>query len=147
MDGLLIPGNENITWKKNWLIDFDRKIYLTAAGRRKEMWVAHKSWVSTTDAFISRLSFTNWCTPSDSITNKSALTKVVTSPWITKTSRKVNSSSAIYTNIWFELFNLEPLRTENHQWFTPKPKDAVNTIGRYDISNCISYSSHHWQFK
>ncbi|XP_046648461.1 zinc metalloproteinase nas-4-like [Daphnia pulicaria] len=38
--------------------------------------------------------------------------------------------------------NYKNIKPENHQWFTPKPKDAVNTIGRYDINSVMHYEAY-----
>jgi len=38
--------------------------------------------------------------------------------------------------------NFDNIKKENHQWFTPKPKDAVNTIGRYDINSVMHYGAY-----
>lgn len=35
--------------------------------------------------------------------------------------------------------NIDP---RNHQWFSPKPADKVNSIGRYDLNSVMHYSSH-----
>lgn len=42
----------------------------------------------------------------------------------------------------FITVKFDNIKKENHQWFTPKPSDSVNTIGRYDINSVMHYSAY-----
>ncbi|XP_057373227.1 zinc metalloproteinase nas-4-like [Daphnia carinata] len=42
----------------------------------------------------------------------------------------------------FIVVKYDNIKKENQQWFTPKPKDAINSIGRYDINSVMHYNAY-----
>ncbi|XP_057373145.1 zinc metalloproteinase nas-7-like [Daphnia carinata] len=38
--------------------------------------------------------------------------------------------------------NFDNIEPRNHQWFTPKPADEVNSLGRYDLNSVMHYSAY-----